>query len=137
MTQNHTPTPWIIGEICTEEDCEGLDIIPFIEICREIEAPHPDYKTVCKVDCSMNHKDLFYIGEEDRANAAFIVRACNSHAALVDLLVRIWIADKEAMENLKIMGLEKECDTSVTDEIKATLKGFGYDVAALALAKGE
>lgn len=77
----HTPIPWAVFE---HADHSGLQIGPpypendilagnVRDVCGIRGSHyHPEYKRACAVD------DL------DRANAAFIVRACNSFDALLD-----------------------------------------------------
>ena len=62
----HTPTPWAT---------EGSFVI------------HPA-SGMTVADCQL-HRDTPEEKGEDNANAAFIVRACNSHAALVEALKAI------------------------------------------------
>jgi len=79
MTQvKHTPLPWVV---------EGQDVengIPFIQIVRDVESGK-QYKYIAKVDCDFTNddEDRAYLGEEEHANAAFIVNACNSHYMLL------------------------------------------------------
>ena len=63
----HTPTPWIIA---SQIAGEGIWI--------ESEGDEPE--EICKVSAETTGE------KEAKANAAFIVRACNSHAALVEAL---------------------------------------------------
>tara|TARA_R110000868_G_scaffold23596_3_gene94767 strand:- start:192 stop:503 length:312 start_codon:yes stop_codon:yes gene_type:complete len=67
MTQTHTPTPWIVspplGEGAIQIQSTGLNAYG-----NWIVAEVPDRT------------------EEDKANAAFIVRACNAHEELVAAL---------------------------------------------------
>ena len=68
MSTTHTPTPWTVNG-------------SFIQ---------SDKKTVANVGDWNTRLDV------DEANAAFIVRACNSHAALVAALERLLTAFIEA-----------------------------------------
>ncbi len=52
--------------------------IPFIDI------ESANHKSICHVECSLvNDDEDFVLTEEDRANAALIVKAVNHHAELV------------------------------------------------------
>lgn len=100
MTQNHTPTPWIVsspdaGETITilHDQGDGYGV------------------AVCSMDTTNNR---------DEQNAAFIVRACNSHAALV-----------EALTHARALVIASEADRTENQTAIAM-----YD-RALALAKGE
>ena len=78
--QGHTPTPWVIGP-------NNLDIRDGKHEDNIVSLKYQDH-----VSC-----------EQQEANAAFIVRACNSHDALVE-------ACKEMLGALMIMeapGLDK------------------------------
>ena len=102
MTQQHTPTPWVnqegmsVGskplEICTS-DCRAL-------IALVLDRPD--------------------ISHQSEANAAFIVRACNSHEALVEAL-------KQALELIEPSAFPKLIHT----------EGDTIRKALAALAKAE
>jgi hypothetical protein len=69
MTQKHTETPWTLGK--------GTVRI------RNAE-------NVLVAECYTTGNSIRYPGKEEReANAEFIVRACNSHAKLVEALKAI------------------------------------------------
>lgn len=77
----HTPTPWTVGMYGASADFRAIDI----------------HAAVCKPDGAL----LATCGpfdEESKADAAFIVRAVNSHEALLDAL-------KAVEENLAHVGL--------------------------------
>lgn len=99
MTQKHTPTPWITQQIENH-----------IQIMRGHEYGYTGIGQTY-------HTDL----ETNKANAAFIVRACNSHDALV-----------EALE-----GLLADDGTASSQNINKVLKAREKARTALALAKGE
>ena len=75
MKTAHTPTPWAISSV---ED-GGLSIVP-----KET----PPHLTICLLPSAP------YI-ERDLANAAFIVRAVNSHDELVTLAGQIILAHEQ------------------------------------------
>jgi hypothetical protein len=79
----HTPTPWIVQTPMTGDDLviEARPGLEYHELAR-VRAPHygqgPSF-------------------DEMRANAAFIVRACNSHATLVAAINDAEIAIREGL----------------------------------------
>ncbi len=73
----HTPGPWQIAPNC--EDNERLEIVNEYEVL-----PNGVQRAHWIADC-----DLQEGVEENRANAEFIVRACNSHDALMESFQRI------------------------------------------------
>lgn len=82
MEMKHTPTPWYIAG-----DDEPVAGVPAIEIMYG-ECPSPECESVAWVNSDLvNNK--FKITKKTRANAAFIVRACNAHDELVNLLAEI------------------------------------------------
>ncbi len=72
----HTPTPWEIAP--APDDAESLDIVSEYKV--EGFGPSANWIAGC---------DLQGDPEENRANAEFIVRACNSHEELLEALLRI------------------------------------------------
>lgn len=83
MTQQHTPTPWTLKQ--------GREII------HEFKTKDDAYNggsSEWLVATVKEHGDPT-MSAEDRANAAFIVKACNHHAELVDALENL-------LEDLKV-----------------------------------
>ncbi len=110
MTQNHTPTPWSYVAYN-----DGYALV------QETGAPYTQYSSDIG-DIGAVTSDPKYIKE---ANAAFIVRACNSHAALVEAL--------ETVQSNLLWYREEypEAQSGVDDETYKMIKN------ALAQAKGE
>ena len=79
MKKEHTPTPWIIDG---EDSLQGC---PFIAI-HNSHAGNEAWRNICEVQPNTENGMSLVIGDEDRANAAFIVKAVNSHEALVEAL---------------------------------------------------
>lgn len=106
----HTPTPWKAIEHENKNAFEGNIVI----------TPNDMNDAVCTVwTCDTE--------EETQANAAFIVRACNSHAALV-----------EALEDLfNCCMAEIDEDGECINEGFSSNSALGKAKAALTLAKGE
>ena len=69
----HTPTPWSIG---SSNPGEG----------HVIESDSADRTIAWTANSYCASNDEEYISQEDEANAEFIVRACNSHDALLEAL---------------------------------------------------
>lgn len=72
--ETHTNTPWTIGEY-SHPDYE-LSLAIFNE--KDIEDPFADVSPICVIT------PLKFKGEQDQANAEFIVKACNNHDKLVE-----------------------------------------------------
>lgn len=73
MTTAHTATPWVIAEV------QGDNIrTPKIQLIRPANDRNYEEGAICYVYGSE--------GEKPKANAAFIVRACNAHDDLVKAL---------------------------------------------------
>lgn len=94
--KQHTPTPWKV-EVNERFRVEHGDIFP---------VKGATGRPVCVVPGQ--------IGDEDSANAAFIVQACNSHAALV-----------EALEAVNSMDLTKAPSHALVSKVRAALKLAG------------
>jgi len=74
----HTPTPWIVYEgNAPSKDCPGIEA-PDVMFSVVIWGDHEDPYDCCGVQGRTI--------EEARANARFIVRACNVHEELVEAL---------------------------------------------------
>ena len=119
MSTAHTPTPWehtpmadgrhhVLGILCTEY--RGNETAPY----------HP---LIASVFHGMGHAPR----EIAEANAAFIVRACNSHAALVAALERT-LAQLDSLANCTL-----ETQTGLIDPRKSP--AYAESRAALAAAK--
>lgn len=76
MTTKHTPTPWQVTEGSQSAHC-----------CFGNSIIGSDCSPVCETITSFSGQD-----ELEKANAAFIVRAVNSHDTLVDALKNARIA---------------------------------------------
>jgi hypothetical protein len=74
-SSSHTPTPWFVAY---RED--GTPII---------DAEYQPHGLVCELAKQYPQDDGVRSLDAEQANAAFIVRACNSHAALVEALEEI------------------------------------------------
>lgn len=94
----HTPTPWYKDgrAIVTEPR------IPEIEIC------------VCTADSEVNE-------QESQANAAFIVRACNSHALLVEALKEAWAL----IDGMRKPGINLYVEESLVNKCQQALQKAG------------
>jgi hypothetical protein len=101
MKAQHTPTPWVI-------DPSGSSINAGDALGRIADM-----------------KGDYIWPSEDKANAAFIVQACNSHQALVDAL-EATEGTLDWMEQFASEGMQAECD-----------KSLAMAREALALAKGK
>lgn len=68
----HTPTPWELDEDDEENN------LPFIPI-NGIEGEEKHKIMIAQVLCDFTHdeRDMAYISDRARLDAAFIVRACN------------------------------------------------------------
>ncbi|TXG96563.1 MAG: hypothetical protein E6R08_09160 [Nevskiaceae bacterium] len=97
----HTPTPW---RLRTEGNLGSAIEAPSGKRYSELD---DGYRIVCSYqECCAS--DQYLVQEENRrANGEFIVRAVNSHHALVDVLSR-WLAYAE--EELSEFDLE-ECES--------------------------
>lgn len=96
---NHTPTPWAVGR--------SLDGLPCVDAPTE---------SSCTLEiCTVwgTEKDMI-VNDECGANAAFIVRACNSHEALVE-------ACQELLQELVDRGIVLPAN----DRARAALKLAG------------
>ena len=71
----HTPTPWSIGGLSSNPG-EG----------HVIESDSADRTIAWTANSYCASNDEEYISQEDEANADFIIQACNSHDALVEVL---------------------------------------------------
>jgi hypothetical protein len=71
----HTPVPWSIGGLSSNPG-EG----------HVIESDSTDRTIAWTANSYCTSNDEEYISQEDIANAEFMIRACNSHDALVDTL---------------------------------------------------
>jgi hypothetical protein len=98
MSTEHTPVPWTFrvgpsGDLIIEQESEEL-LPPMIAKVSRWLADAP---------------------EEAKANAAFIVRACNSHEALVDALeamlsTALKCNDREWADAIDRSGTTRPCD---------------------------
>ena len=92
---NHTPTPWTNnGDCLTAENGERyLLYFPIDNHARMAQSTDPQL--------AARGRDLL---QEDESNAAFIVRACNSHDALVAALeigISAYAGSRENWEKMK------------------------------------
>ena len=71
----HTPVPWTIA---------GVSVNPHEG--HVIESDSADGRTIAWTCNSLDNNGEEYISQEDIANAEFIIRACNSHDALLEAL---------------------------------------------------
>jgi len=122
MTTHHTPTPW--RTVVLKDKRHRMTVIM---------AGGSFDKAVQVGCCYANHVSH----EEAAANAAFIVRAVNSHDALVEALGPTLNAKSlklvtEHVEVFRAMG-----DIGLAIALEMLLKNHAKRVAALALAKGE
>jgi hypothetical protein len=85
----HSTLPWAL--LSDEPDC-GSNDVEYLEI-HTGEFGTPSFSVVANVLGSMEIRRQFRIADEDRANAALIVRAVNSHDGLLS-------AAKEALDAL-------------------------------------
>lgn len=83
MNTNHTRTPWLVTMRANENrTIRGGEILPGANVPPAIAKMVGRSKFHPQVMA-----DAVYAGDHDReANAAFIVRACNAHEALVESL---------------------------------------------------
>ena len=91
----HTPTPWKVS------DYRPYEIIPRSQDESTYEQGDNGFPVVC------------YPTYNAKANAEFIVRACNAHVQLVETLKESF----EAMLNLCPVAREKECVCGI-DSVK-------------------
>lgn len=108
----HTPTPWAI-----DGDDEGFDGIPYIEIAAGT-CGMSSYKPIAQVQPTFYPgTDDFALEVQDRANAALIVRAVNSHEALVEALKRA----EQFIANGVALGFIRMPDAGTPDPAHDTL----------------
>ena len=103
QTAKHTPGPWVCNDECL--------------IYGQVSGDEPEAPFVA--DCARECAAGQYT-EQEKANAAFIVRACNAHRDMLEALefVAMTFADIEAS---KRKGYYTECPKIVADAIaKAT-----------------
>lgn len=102
--EKHTPTPWKVTKLSHANDQLWLQITgpdgrgPIVRVNSPGE-PMPD-------GVIAESKLLITSEENQLANADFIVRACNSHAALLaacKLGLKFLDADRDNEENLQVM----------------------------------
>lgn len=92
---NHTPTPWEVNGALIVKDCYG--------------------KVIADTDVAMDHPPKRYVPtEEQKANAAFIVRAVNAHDELLELV-------KQYYEILQAWAANDEEGAAKLREVKATI----------------
>lgn len=119
MSNEHTPTPWR-ADITAHRTIDGTSCVAFIV------SEKTNIADVCN---SYNIST-----EEAVANAAFIVRACNSHAALVAAL--------EGFDNFAWTAVTADCDESrlylqqLIDKARAALAAVESQPAVIAKAEG-
>ena len=82
METKWTKGSWGISNIDGEEDING---IPFIEICFG-ESGVYGFKSITQVQSSLDEYDVFYLSEEDRANANLISAAPELYDALYEVV---------------------------------------------------
>ena len=119
MSTKHTPTPWLTEpELNTEGTHEEDDWT--IGVADKDENGETSFYALGQVQA------WEFDADTTKANAAFIVRACNSHADL-----------REACEKARgIIGLACQCDNDPsTGTCPACKASFSLD-AALAKARG-
>lgn len=124
----HTPLPW--------EVCNGIDIYPVGDIAARHYVADCDPDGACLADMALDvgehpHTDSTY--EMKKANAEFIVRACNSHYDLLDAVQRAEAMIELMRSAAYQVGLEgtKEWDEIVGgSDVQGT-----YDVILKAIAK--
>lgn len=110
MTTQHTPLPWY-----TETDVDILDANG-MTVCSTLE-PESNVAT-----------------QADYDNAAFIVKACNSHAALVEALEALLnLGEYDGDGNYVIKDRGEYTETDSPDE--AVIPELAQALAALKLAK--
>lgn len=74
----HTPTPWI------NEGDDAMEGVPFIHITAS--PGNENFRSIAHVQPNHEVGYKFSLSDEDKANAAFIVRACNAHDELVAII---------------------------------------------------
>jgi hypothetical protein len=113
----HTPLPWkILGED------KSVDDIPYIEISVDKDFGD-DFKKICKVDCTLDWEtgDVL-IADEDKSNAEFIVRACNSHYELISLVEKCIKLEKSRRDKLAKGCIAYTFADQRIEELEASLK---------------
>lgn len=130
-TAQHTPTPWAYIKATVPDNTGGYDYAITVDgkIIAEV-FQHTGWD---------DEKTGKYETQPVEANAAFIVRACNSHDALVEALE----GNLRSLEGrLKppfktVKEWAESCIDSSDAKIKSEAKAILAMIAALALAKGE
>lgn len=100
----HTPTPWHVDDLCVVHHAQGCDWV--VADCRPRSA---DF-----ANCTADFK-------EQAPNAAFIITACNQHAALVAEVaeLRAGLADaRKALHAIEYLTSGKP--SALKDEINTT-----------------
>ena len=102
MSAKHTPTPWHTFPTNHDEDQHEFDIYPVNGMCiAEVGSAYGDEITA--------------------ANAAFIIRAANSHEALVRALKSTLKSHDVLADMMRSRGMWPKSMDSATDEARATL----------------
>ena len=120
--QTHTKTPWILTGPCPDTPDTS-------HWFAQANANSDDRKVdVC--ECFPIDDDG-QVGRECHANAAFIVRACNSHDALVESLEKCEAVANDLFEDLKAYGDQsrRQQFTAICNNARAAI--------AIANAKGQ
>jgi hypothetical protein len=110
----HTPGPWEAGNEAKGED-------PRMVYCNDATGQRV-------ADCTGIY--LFHTDEVMRANAAFIVRACNAHYQMLEAL-------KSARDQLRDLANDIPAAAWLTDETYAECSTLGAIDAAIAAAEAE
>jgi hypothetical protein len=106
----HTPTPWSIGGLSSNPG-EG----------HVIESDSADRTIAWTANSYCTANDEEYISQEDEANAEFIVRACNSHDALLRAIQEV------------LYSYEDDSDTDLAIKLESPMENLQE---AIAKAKG-
>jgi len=124
----HTPLPWVVSG---EDESDGL---PFIGI--ETPFRGEDTKIISHVQPNNDEGEFLQLCDEDQANAAFIVRACNAYYENEAIKV-------ELLEALEAVQSQVDCFHTILvnakgrDDNKETKAAILQTVrAAIARAKG-
>jgi YD repeat-containing protein len=110
----HTPVPWSIA---------GVSVNPHEG--HVIESDSADGRTIAWTCNSLDNNGEEYISQEDIANAEFIIRACNSHDALLAALMQLmeWEGDEPGSYNDP--DTQKRADEVWQDAFDAIAKAKG------------
>lgn len=78
-----TPLPWYVGD----ED-EGADGVQYVQV-HAGRYCDSSFRGIANVEANFDGENFLPLDDETRANAAYIVRACNSFPSLYEALEKI------------------------------------------------